>query len=581
MPTLPDQPSLENLKKQAKRLHKAASAGDTAALARVGPYFGDPSAISLQQAQLVIARDYGFSSWTRLKQHIESNAGGSETTEQVANRFLDLASLHYGPDNSRGAGDFKQAADLLAAHPQIAGHSLHTAAAAGNAAALQQILASNPGSVDQKGGPFQWTPLMYAAYARVPGVSTLSTGKALLAAGADPNAHYMWGGTYRFAVLTGIFGDGEGGKARLPEHPDMVAFARAVLDAGANPNDSQGAYNRCFSPDNTHLKLMLEYGLKDSDPSDWWLTEENRKPDEHRTMHFQLIIALRWGFAERARLLIEHGVDLNTPDNNYYETYTKSFTPYQVALMRGLPDIAELIKSRGGNAEPLSGAAQFQAACMAGNTSEAKLLQPLHGQNLQSNHEMLCEAAGNGNLPAINTMVELGFELNPKGKSSPLHSAAWRGQAEVLKALLHAGADAKQRDPQHYSPPLGHAFYAQRQDIIDILMNAPMDIFMAAATGNIKQIEARLNEHPGWINAPFSTVRPTLENSWENDWATPLWYAVMNGQIAAVEYLIQAGADPAIEDSAGRSIAEHAALADKTDIAQLLAEAISTGNAKP
>ncbi len=569
MITLPAQPSLENLKKQAKRLLKSAHEKDVDALHRVGPYFGDPAVITLQQAQLVIARDYGFSSWSRLKQHIESGAGSVETTEQLANRFLDLVCLHYGPDSSRGAAHFQQAADLLLEHKEIGGYSLHTAAAAGDVKAVKSFLAASANIVDEKGGPFQWTPLMYAAYARLPEESTLEAGRLLLEAGADPNAHYYWGGTYRFAVLTGVFGDGEGGKARLPEHPEMVPFARALLDAGANPNDSQGAYNRCFSPDNTHLELMLEYGLKDSDPSDWWLTEENRKPDEHRTMHFQLIIALRWGFSDRARLLIEHGVDLNTPDNNYYDTYTRSFTPYQVALMRGMPDIAELIKTNGGKAEPLPDAALFQAACMSGNLSEARALASQQDQNIDTNHEMICEAAGNGNIDAVNTMIALGFDLNLKGKSSPLHSAAWRGQVAVVKTLLKAGADAKHRDPQHYSPPLGHALYAQRQEMIDVLMEAPMDIFMAAAIGNTSEIEARLREDPGWINAPFRTVRPCLEKSWANDWATPLWYAVMNGQRTVVEFLLSKGADPTIADADGRSIAEHAAMAGQREIVEI------------
>ena len=240
MPALPAHPSLEHLKKQAKRLLKSAHARDPEALTRVGPYFGDPSQITLQQAQLVIARDHGFSSWTRLKRHIASGAGGDETTEQRATRFLDLVCLHYGMD-MRGPAQFEEAAALLVAHPEISGHSLHTAAATNDIDALKRHLDEAPGGVDAKGGPFQWTPLMYAAYSRLPGVSTFPAGQALLAAGADPNAHYYWDGTYRFAVLTGIFGDGEGGKIRLPEHPEMVPFARAVLDAGANPNDSQGA----------------------------------------------------------------------------------------------------------------------------------------------------------------------------------------------------------------------------------------------------------------------------------------------------------------------------------------------------
>ncbi|MEM8776156.1 MAG: hypothetical protein AAGF53_14050, partial [Pseudomonadota bacterium] len=270
MANLPDRPSLEHLKGQAKHLHKRIRSKDADALMRVGPYFGDPSRITLQQAQLVIAREYGFSSWTRLKRHIDAGLGAQQTTEQWANRFLDLVCLHYGPDDTRGPAEFEKAAAILAEHPEIVAYSIHVAAACGDEDAVARWLASETRNVDELGGPFEWSPLMYAAYARLPGRSSYAAGKRLLEASADPNFHYLWGGNYRFAVLTGIFGDGEGGKVRLPEHPDMVAFARAALTAGANPNDSQGAYNRCFSADNTHLELMLEYGLKDSDPSNWW-----------------------------------------------------------------------------------------------------------------------------------------------------------------------------------------------------------------------------------------------------------------------------------------------------------------------
>jgi len=305
MPDLPARPSLENIKKQAKQLLKASKRNEPEAMALVSSHFDDPSAITLQQAQLVVARGYDFSSWKALKQHVEAGPSEGPTTDQLANYFLEMACLQYGPDkNNRTFSKFQDAAELLQQYPQIAGHSIYTAVVLGDVEAVRGHLAANPNALEQTGGPFPWTPLMYAAYARLPGVSTYAVGQLLLEAGANPNAFQLMNGQYRFTVLTGIFGDGEGGKALFPEHLEMVPFARAVLEKGAHPNECQGAYNRCFNADNTHLELMLEYGLKDSDTSDWWLPGSNQTKDAHRTMHFHLIMALRFGFAHRARLLI-------------------------------------------------------------------------------------------------------------------------------------------------------------------------------------------------------------------------------------------------------------------------------------
>lgn len=71
--TLPDEPSLAQLRKQAKELLKSYRAGDEAAVAEVerfeqGP---DPADFALIDAQRVLARAYGFSRWAALKEHVE------------------------------------------------------------------------------------------------------------------------------------------------------------------------------------------------------------------------------------------------------------------------------------------------------------------------------------------------------------------------------------------------------------------------------------------------------------------------------------------------------------------------------
>ncbi len=242
----------------------------------VGPYFGNPSDISLQQAQLVMARSYGFSSWNKLKKHILDGNLEAPSSDQLASQFIDLVTVAYGAVPNFGPKRFTQAQELLNKHPDIQKENIYTAAAIGDVQQINFWLDQNPKLINQKGGFFNWEPIMYAAYGGLPGSSTFDAGMTLLERGADPDAYYMWGGQYKFTALTGIFAHGEGGPINQPEHPDCFAFARAMLEHGANPNDSQVVYNRCFNPDNVWLELLLEFGLSSKDKNNWLLNEDDK-----------------------------------------------------------------------------------------------------------------------------------------------------------------------------------------------------------------------------------------------------------------------------------------------------------------
>lgn len=78
---LPQNPSLVHLKYQAKDLLKEHAARDPRVAQRIREFHGDfqnatdaeifAAKFSLSDAQLTIAREHGFPSWTRLKRHIE------------------------------------------------------------------------------------------------------------------------------------------------------------------------------------------------------------------------------------------------------------------------------------------------------------------------------------------------------------------------------------------------------------------------------------------------------------------------------------------------------------------------------
>ena len=72
---LPPNPSLEQLRRQAKDLLKASRELNLQALLRIEQYLPNRSGVAiLADAQLVIAREYGFASWPKLKRHVEALA---------------------------------------------------------------------------------------------------------------------------------------------------------------------------------------------------------------------------------------------------------------------------------------------------------------------------------------------------------------------------------------------------------------------------------------------------------------------------------------------------------------------------
>ena len=68
MRQLPQRPDLDQLRRQARELLRAAVKGERGALSRINAV---AKPLTLSSAQLAIAREYGFASWARLKAEVE------------------------------------------------------------------------------------------------------------------------------------------------------------------------------------------------------------------------------------------------------------------------------------------------------------------------------------------------------------------------------------------------------------------------------------------------------------------------------------------------------------------------------
>lgn len=137
-------------------------------------------------------------------------------------------------------------------------------------------------------------------------------------------------------------------------------------------------------------------------------------------------------------------------------------------------------------------------------------------------------------------------------------------------ALIDAGADTKLRDPEYNTPPFVHAMHNFQHETVALLLEYPMDVFAAAATGKTDQLEAEFERDPDLVNARFRTIRTGSQESNVNDWTTPLWFAAMNGRMDVVKFLLEHEADPTICDPKGRTMSDHARDAGEDEIAELL-----------
>src|SRR5687767_11359466 len=97
---LPARPSLEQLRKQAKDLLKAARAGDGSAQQRVAAIVpGVSGEITLADAQFVLAREYGFENWPALVKHVEHL--NREEVRKLTAMAEELAAAHVSGDAER------------------------------------------------------------------------------------------------------------------------------------------------------------------------------------------------------------------------------------------------------------------------------------------------------------------------------------------------------------------------------------------------------------------------------------------------------------------------------------------------
>ena len=257
MPEIPDRPSLEQYKKQAKDLLRACARRDPAALERMqrhprfrnlnpGQLPAQLHTIILADAQIVLAREHGFPSWPRFAAHLETLRilrsleipSSQEAIRDPVSLFIEVAVVPRYGWHASGALEHTQL--ILARYPHVATASIYTAAVLADEPAVRAFLARDPKLASVPGGPHQWDALTYLAFSRYlrldPSRSEafVSTARLLLEAGASANTGLMEttddDPPHEFleSVLYAAAG--------LAKHPGLT---RLLLEHGADPNDNE------------------------------------------------------------------------------------------------------------------------------------------------------------------------------------------------------------------------------------------------------------------------------------------------------------------------------------------------------
>ncbi|HEY1368986.1 MAG TPA: ankyrin repeat domain-containing protein [Gaiellaceae bacterium] len=455
MPTLPDQPDLDQLRRQAKELLHAAQGGDPDATARLRAV---SERVTLAAAQLALAREYGFASWPGLKHEVDA-------------RTLDLAQKVDAFCEASIGGRIGRAARLLDETPAIAGYNLATAVLLGDADRVDAELRNDPTLATRPDPRTGWTALHAACSSRwyqldpALGAGLLAVARLLLDAGADPVGPTPGRGWVPLRCAIAVSNSG----------PSNRPVVELLLDRGAVPDDHD-LYLAGFAHDRHELLPLLlarvpsvrdiaEQALaapisNDDAESVRLLLEAGADPERYRDDDGRstpaVWAALRGGCsAELVELLLVHGADPNAagPDGR---------TPHRLATAAGRRDLADLLLSRGAD-DTATAADRFLSACRRADRAEAQRqldLDPgLLDRLSEEERTAIVQAAEAGDSAAVTVMLDVGFGTEDRGQdgATPLHAAAYTGSADTARLLLDRGADLEARDTTFDSTPLGWA----------------------------------------------------------------------------------------------------------------------------
>ena len=420
--TLREHPNLDQLKRQARELLGAFRAGESDAIAEASRHYrgADPTTFALQDAQLVIARAYGFDSWPKLKAYVDGVT------------VAGLADAVHADDIAKVRAMLAARSELV--HMEMSEHNEHRV-------------------------------LHYAVLDRNPEMVRI-----LMEHGADP-LKGIWPHRSATGALT---------IATERGYDEIVAIINEALqrrnaeEAARRPNRAAEVPDIDMrSPVMARLIPAMTEGNDEATVLSC-LHEDPRLIRWHKgdgwTMLHQASLML---FLDVARYLIDHGGDVNAYEPCYWTPlelvgrYRKNFTPAKAAAMTAL------LMWHG--AKMTSGAAITHG--------DADWLQARHAEGTLTDppgpYGLVARAVISGRADMLTLLLDLGFDPDERRRlnalddivyswGEPLRTCAIAGKPELAEILLTRGADP---NPSIYaaSTPMFEAYQRGKRDVIAVL----------------------------------------------------------------------------------------------------------------
>lgn len=432
---LPDAPSLEWLRKEAKRR--------LAELRRSRPD------AKLAEAQFEIAKQYGFSSWRALKAHVDSLSVDGQ---------------------------------------------LFDAAKTGDVPRLRRLLDQHPDKRFIRDKPYEWTLLHAAASrdqnSRVP-KDSLGAVDLLLDRGLDPNARERGDNTYamHWAAAAGELdvvrrlADAGGDVVGHGDDHELEIIGWATCWEGCDDDAHhavasflirRGAHHHIFSAIAMGLGGEVRRIVAEN-PG-----ELNRRMSRNENHQLPLHFAIRMNKPEMVALLIQLGADPLAVDASGNPPSTYATTPGLdrpiVEAIRTMT-LAELESADRGRRPANVTMMDLVAALSLGDWAMADRLVALdpdlvaaHGAASGALHLMTMR----NDARSVRWLLDRGADVNALSTQwgsqvTALHLAAGGGHLEIVRLLLDAGARTTILDSRFESDALGWARHFNMQEVVNVL----------------------------------------------------------------------------------------------------------------